>query len=223
MIQMFNVNEITLAVARSKTRYLLRMLSNYKSMGVLTTLRERFQWRLMGILLCLTLSITSCREKVKTHPAVFTDDDVAIEIGRDVEILYSDSAVVKVRVLGPLLHNYTAANDPKQVFVEGIDVTFYDNSGRQTSHLVAKKAVREQGKKMITARDSVVLTTVKKEILETEELVWDEKLERLSTQKFVKVTSPEEVIYGFGLEANQDFTYWKILVPQGRIATKDAQ
>ncbi len=164
-----------------------------------------------------------CREKVKSHPAIFTDDDVAVEIGKEVEILYSDSAVVKVRVLGPVLHNYTAANDPKQVFTEGVDVTFYDNGGRETSHLTAKKAVREQGRKIITARDSVVLTTIKNEVLETEELIWDERLEKLSTQKFVKVTSPDEVIYGFGLEATQDFSYWKILVPQGRITTKNVE
>jgi LPS export ABC transporter protein LptC len=159
----------------------------------------------------------ACRDTVVSHPAVFTDDDVAIEVGKDVEILYSDSAVVKVRVLGPVLHNYSSSNDPKQVFPEGIKVTFFDALGAETSRLIAKNAVREQGKKLITARDSVILTTVNGEILETEELVWNENDERLTTQKFVKVTTPDEVIYGFGLEANQDFTYWRILVPQGRM------
>jgi LPS export ABC transporter protein LptC len=165
----------------------------------------------------------ACRDEVNTHPAVFTDDDVAVEIGRDVEILYSDSAVVKVRVLGPVLHNYSSSIDQKQLFPAGIAVTFYDARGEETSRLIAKNAIREQGKKLITARDSVVLSTRKGEVLETEELIWNEKDERLSTQKFVKVTSPDEVIYGFGLEANQDFTYWKILVPQGRIATKGVE
>jgi LPS export ABC transporter protein LptC len=173
---------------------------------------------------CAVMLVTSaCREKVNSHPAIFTDDDVAVEIGRDVEILYSDSAVVKVRVLGSVLHNYGSLSEPKQVFPAGISVTFFDFSGKETSHLVAKNAIREQGRKLITARDSVVLTTVKGEVLETEELIWDEKEEKLKTQKFVKVTSPDEVIYGFGLEANQDFTYWKILVPQGRIATKGVE
>jgi LPS export ABC transporter protein LptC len=181
--------------------------------------------RLVTVFSALALCVlaSACREKVNTHPAVFTDDDVAVEIGREVEILYSDSAVVKVRVLGSVLHNYGSLSEPKQVFPEGISVTFYDLNGQETSHLVAKSAVREQGRKLITARDSVVLTTVKNELLETEELIWDEKEEKLKTQKFVKVTSPDEVIYGFGLEANQDFTYWKILVPQGRIATKNVE
>ena len=69
----------------------------------------------------------------------------------------------------------------------------------------------------ITARDSVVMTTVKKEKLETAELIWDEKTAKVYTDKFVKVTKPGEVIYGFGLEAEQDFSYWKIIVPKGRI------
>jgi hypothetical protein len=33
----------------------------------------------------------------------------------------------------------------------------------------------------------------------------------------VKVSQPGEVVYGFGLEAEQDFSYWKILVPKGKI------
>ena len=70
---------------------------------------------------------------------------------------------------------------------------------------------------MITVRDSVVWSTAKLEKLETEELVWDEKSGKVRTEKFVKVTQPGEIIYGFGLEADQDFSYWKILVPKGRI------
>lgn len=85
------------------------------------------------------------------------------------------------------------------------------------SVLTAKMATRYQEEGKIIARDSVVLTTIKQEKLETEELIWDEKTAKIHTDKFVKVTQPGEVIYGFGLEAEQDFSYWKILVPKGRI------
>jgi hypothetical protein len=85
------------------------------------------------------------------------------------------------------------------------------------SVLTAKMAIRYQDEGRITARDSVVLTTVKNEKLETEELIWDERIAKVRTDKFVKVTQPGEIIYGFGLEAEQDFSYWRILVPKGRI------
>jgi LPS export ABC transporter protein LptC len=85
------------------------------------------------------------------------------------------------------------------------------------SVLTAKRATRRQDKGEIVARDSVILTTIENERLETEELIWDEKTAKVYTDKFVKVTKPGEIIYGFGLEANQDFSYWKIKVPKGRI------
>jgi hypothetical protein len=47
--------------------------------------------------------------------------------------------------------------------------------------------------------------------------LWDEKTEKVRTEKFVKVSKPGEVIYGYGLEAAQDFSYWKIIVPKGKI------
>jgi LPS export ABC transporter protein LptC len=148
---------------------------------------------------------------------VVTQDDVAVEVAQDVEILYSDSAIVRVRVTGPLLHNINERENARQEFPKGIRIEFLEPNLSVRSTLTAKTAVRQQEKGLITARDSVVFVTVKQEKLETEELIWDEKSGKVRTEKFVKVTKPGEVIYGFGLEAEQDFSYWKILVPKGRL------
>lgn len=171
-----------------------------------------------GMLLLLVLGlIMGCEEEKPELRQIFTEDDVAIEVARQVEILYSDSAVVRVRVTGPLLHNINDRDNPRQVFPEGIKLEFMQADHSIRSTLTAKSAVRQQDKGLITVRDSVVLNTVKGEKLETEELIWDEKSGKVHTEKFVKVSQPGEVIYGFGLEAEQDFSYWKILVPKGKI------
>lgn len=159
----------------------------------------------------------ACGNPKKELRQVFTQDDVAVEVGREVEILYSDSAVVRVRVTGPLLHNYSGRDKPRQEFPEGIKMDFLGPDLTVRSVLTAKNASRFQTEGRIVARDSVVLTTVKQEKLETEELLWDEKTAKIRTDKFVKVSQPGEIIYGFGLEAEQDFSYWRILVPKGRI------
>jgi LPS export ABC transporter protein LptC len=159
----------------------------------------------------------ACSDAPKEVRQVFTQDDVAVEIGRDVEILYSDSAIVRVRVLGPVLHNHSGREKPRQEFPEGIKMEFLATDLSVRSVLTAKNATRFQDEGRIIARDSVVLTTVDQEKLETEELIWDEKTARIRTEKFVKVTQPGEIIYGFGLEAEQDFSYWRILVPKGKI------
>lgn len=168
----------------------------------------------VAVVLCW---MSACTDLKKETRQVFTQDDVAMEVARDVEILYSDSAIVRVRVTGPLMQNNIDRENPRQEFPAGVKIDFLEPNLSIKSTLTAKTAVRYPEKGRIIARDSVVLTTVKKEKLETEELIWDEKRAKVFTEKFVKVTKPGEVIYGFGLEAEQDFSYWKITVPKGRI------
>lgn len=159
----------------------------------------------------------ACNDLKEEKRQVFTENDVAVEVGRDVEILYSDSAIVRVRVTGSVLYNYTERENPRQEFPAGVKIEFMESDLSISSTLTAKTAARYQEKGRIIARDSVVLLSSKQERLETEELIWDEKTAKVFTEKFVKVTKPGEIIYGYGLEAEQDFSYWKITVPKGRI------
>ena len=171
--------------------------------------------------LSFLLLFTACGEKIKKAEIVYSEEDVAIEVGRGVEILYSDSAIVRVRVQAPLLHNYSDLQENRQEFPEGITADFFGSDGKATSRITAKTATRFFKKQIIVVQDSVVVTTVKNERLETEELTWDERGQKLTTEKFVKVSRPDEVLYGYGLDANQDFTYWKIKAPTGRIKAAD--
>jgi LPS export ABC transporter protein LptC len=168
------------------------------------------------ILLYSTLLLAACNDSKRVEQT-YTEADTGVEVGREVEILYSDSATVRVRVTGPVLHYFTANDNPRQEFPEGVKIDFLDTDQSVRSTLTAKTATRKQDMGIVTARDSVVMTTQKQEKLETEELIWDEKTKKVRTDKFVKVTKPGEIIYGYGLEAEQDFSYWKITVPKGRI------
>jgi LPS export ABC transporter protein LptC len=163
------------------------------------------------------LVLTACSKSADAEREQYRQEDTAVVIATDVEILYSDSAVVRVRITAPLLRDYSERENPRQEFPDGVKVEFLDAAQAVTSTLTALQGIRYQEKGQIHVRDSVVLSTIKQEKLETEELIWDEKTEKVFTEKFVKVTKPGEVIYGYGLEANQDFSYWKITVPKGRI------
>lgn len=177
-------------------------------------------WALLsGLVGAVFVVLTGCSESLPKRADIFyTADDAAVEVARGVEILYSDSAILRVRVKAPTLHNHLDPENPRQEFPDGIHIDFFTPGGlRINSVLTARFAVRQTDKGLITARDSVVLITADREVLETEELIWDENKEQLRTDKFVKITRPGEIIYGFGLEANQDFSFWKIIVPKGTI------
>ena len=55
------------------------------------------------------------------------------------------------------------------------------------------------------------------EQLNTEELYWEPKKEIVYTDKFVRVETEGRILMGEGLEAKQDFSWWKIEKGKGDI------
>ena len=99
----------------------------------------------------------------------------------------------------------------------GIRVLFYNDSMNLQSTLLAKYGRYFEQSGNVLVRDSVVVYNIKKEQLNTEELIWNEKLQKFYTDKFVKITTPTQIIYGNGLESNQNFSDYTILKMKGII------
>jgi len=144
-----------------------------------------------------------------------------VEQAEEVEILYSDSALIKVRIEAPTMLTYLDRNDPRQEFPDGVKVEFFDPAGTITSILTAKYGIRLDKKNQIIVRDSVVWQSVEREKLETEELIWDERDEKVFTQKFVVITRPEEIITGHGFELDQNFENDRVNAVDGRLKISD--
>jgi LPS export ABC transporter protein LptC len=69
--------------------------------------------------------------------------------------------------------------------------------------------------KNVIIRDSIVIINQKGEQLKTEELVWNEQLRKFFTNKPVQIKTASQMIYGNGLEANEDFSYYQITQIKG--------
>ncbi|MBQ1695579.1 MAG: LPS export ABC transporter periplasmic protein LptC, partial [Bacteroidales bacterium] len=59
------------------------------------------------------------------------------------------------------------------------------------------------------------------EKINTELMYWDMKKELVYSDKYVRITTEDEILTGDGFESNQDFSEWKILKPAGVISIKD--
>lgn len=165
--------------------------------------------------------LTSCENKLSEVEKLVPRDDVFLETAHDVRLLYSDSAIVKVQVEGAKMVRYLDKEDPRDEFPDGIEVSFLNSNQKVNSTLTSKFAVRYEGKKEITVRDSVVWISKQGEKLETEELIWNEENQKVHSNRYVRITNDEEVIYGYGFEANQDFTEWRIQQIEGRMKVEE--
>lgn len=172
------------------------------------------------ILFIILLAIISfaCENDLADVDALQERMNVKVETVKDVEILYSDSAQVRVRVTAETMLNHLDINEPNQEFIDGIFVEFFNPEGLITSTMTAKYAIRFERKGEVTARDSVVWESIDNQKLETEELIWNEKKEEIFTQKFARITTEREIITGHGFRAKQDFSNARIQAVDGIIS-----
>ncbi len=168
--------------------------------------------------LLLLVGLTACQQNDPADVAELIDKlDDKVETAREVEIIYSDSALLRVTIKAPVMLNYLDRNQPRQEFPEGLDVDFYDEHGLISSHLTAQYGIRYERTTEMIVRDSVVWQSENDEKLETEELIWDEKKQEIYTQKFVVIQTPEQIIYGHGFTADQNFSNARIKSIDGRV------
>lgn len=133
----------------------------------------------------------------------------------NLETIYTDSTKIQLRIKAPLLKRYDHEEDPYLEFPKGLKVYFYDENEKVESQLSANYAIYYEAEELWEAKDSVVATNDRGEVLNTEQLFWDENKKLIYTSEFVKITSSDEIIYGDGMEANENFTDWKIMKPRG--------
>lgn len=139
-----------------------------------------------------------------------------VEQGTDIEMFYSENGMIKIRIAAPVLTRYLT-EEPYVEFNKGLHVDFFNDSNRVTSVLTANYGIRYEKDLKTFVRNNVVVINENGEQLNTEELVWDERKNIIYSEKFVKITTDREVIYGEGLEADERMTKYRILKPQGTI------
>ena len=176
-------------------------------------------WRGLGggLGFLLLFSILSCENDLAEVSKFIDDDEVAIEVGETVKMLYSDSGRVEMMIEAPLLHRHLDKRTPKREFPKGLEVFFLDKEQKVQSWLIGKYAIEDENKRIITVQDSVVLFNHNAEKLETDELIWDQGTNMISTKRFVRITTKDEQITGYGFEADREFKHWKIIAPQGSV------
>lgn len=152
----------------------------------------------------------ACANSLEDLERVKVEQQGNIESATNVEILYSDSAIVRLRIKAPAMRNIVDNQKPKREFPKGVLVDFFDANQQQTSQLTAKYAEHKEMEKIIELRDSIELWNYKNEKLETEQLFWNQATGRIYSTKFVKITTPTEIIWGYGFNSNMEFTEWEI-------------
>ena len=161
------------------------------------------------IRLLLSIVLVACTNDPKLVQDFVSDKEQAIEQIKGAELLHTENGKIKVRIVADKIERFQN-QQPGLIFSEKIEVYFYNDFSELQSTLMANDASIDKDKKIMLAQNNVVLTSHEGKKLETEELVWDEKQDKIYTDKKVKITTGKEVVHGEGFTSNPDFSQYSI-------------
>ena len=164
---------------------------------------------------------SSCENDIEKINQVSRADNSPIERAENIEVLFSDSGFVKMKLTAPVLERYSDSKDPYIIFPKGMKTLFYDRALNITSRLTAEYGIRYERSLRMEARKNVEVVNEKGDKLNTEHLTYEQADRKLRSDEFVKITTADEIIYGTGLEANEDFSRYRIFNIKGTINLKN--
>lgn len=131
----------------------------------------------------------------------------------NVHTLFSDSAVIKVELKAPLQYEYENGD---RVFPKGVIIYFLNPNGSINNSLKANHGKFYKATGIYTGTGDVLIRdSVANKKMNTEKLHWNPTSKKVYTDKFVRIETASEVLTGNGLDASQDFKYYKIKNPTG--------
>ncbi|HRO44087.1 MAG TPA: LPS export ABC transporter periplasmic protein LptC [Flavipsychrobacter sp.] len=161
--------------------------------------------------ICFLLLLTaSCKNKTSEINDLLGKTNFTEDKAEEVVIIFSENGKVKARLFATEFIINEHAKPPFMDARKGLRIESYNDSTQIQSTLTAKYARYYMRQGNILIRDSILVVNKKGERLATEELVWNEKIKQFYTEKFVRIKTPTQIMYGDGLEANQDFTWYRI-------------
>ena len=164
-------------------------------------------------------TLAGCKNDMEEVKLITSRPNVQIERGKDVNIKYSDHGKTKINAIAKSVTRFNTEK-PYMEFTDGIKIIFYSADGQVSTTMIADYASAVESSNVMTARKNVEVTNVKGEKLNTEELIWDEGKKQLYSNAFVKITTAEEIIFGNGMEANEDFSDYVIKKITGKVKVK---
>lgn len=169
------------------------------------------------------LVLTGCEKKTVAGPKLVYNGPLTETT--NVKTLFSDSAKLKFQLTAPLQQQF---DNGDVIYPKGVKVIFYSSDGKRNvvNTLSAKYGKSNKATSIYTMRGKVEVANVpQQQRLDTEELFFDQNKQVIYTDSamFVKVTTPTELLTGYGLTANQDFSRYGIIDPKGVFAAPATQ
>ncbi len=144
-------------------------------------------------------------------------DETPMQVVEGIFHIQSENGMMQLRVESPRMERYANDSVSYELFPDGFNVFVYNEEGLLETEITSLQARHTDsdadGETWEAFGDVVVSNIIKGERLETDTLYWDRDNERIYTDCYVKMFSPDGFMQGYGIESDQRARHSKILRP----------
>lgn len=169
-------------------------------------------------LIALSFILPSCKDERKSYVSVTSNpDSIQTMVTRDVVSLISDSGMTRYRILSKLWLVYDEAEVPTWKFPVGLKLEQFDDSFRIAATVKCDSATYFKNQKLWRLDGHVDIRNIKKEVIETEQIFWDQVNHKVYSDSFVHIERADRILEGYGFTSNEKLTEYVIRRPSGII------
>ncbi|MBO5251286.1 MAG: LPS export ABC transporter periplasmic protein LptC [Bacteroidaceae bacterium] len=166
--------------------------------------------------------LPSCSNKGKNLAEAISERDTLPTMNSlGVTTLISDSGITRYKVITEEWTIFDKKNPPYWAFEKGVYLEKFDSLFHIDASIKADTAYYYEKKKLWELRSNVQIQSQRGDKFETELLFWDERKEKVFSEKFIKIEQADKVITGYGFESDQSLSEYQIKNTTGIFTIED--
>lgn len=178
-------------------------------------MRIRYSHNILNIVTAFVVTLFfSCENDFSEVQKVGVFQNQPIGEAVDIDLKYTeivnDSVHLKANLISPKMLDYSNRDFSFSEFPDGILLKVYDDNGNMTT-ITSEYAIFYSDTDMIDLRKNVTIITHDGEILETNQLYYNEKLEWVFTNEPWVFTRDAGPMHGVGFDSDKDFKNFQML------------
>lgn len=161
---------------------------------------------------------TSCKQEETSEP--IDTEATPVQVVHDMEFIQSDRGSAVMRMNAKTMQHFAFVKDSVSesydLYPEGFHVKLYTMDGALETEVNSQQAkhVTTAGKEQWSAFGNVVIINhMKEQKVETDTVYWDQSKHMIHTDCYVRMSSPQGVMQGYGLESDEKAENAVVLKP----------
>lgn len=162
------------------------------------------------VLLLAVIMLVSCENDMMAVVKLSSKDSIPDITIYNVHVKQSEMGKMTLELTAPKMVTFQS-HDAYTEFPNGLKIIFFDSIMQPKSEITANYGISWDNRRTMEARGNVVIKNYEKhEQLNSESLLYNRNMKKVSTDDFVKITTPDRIILGKGMESDELFDNWII-------------